>query len=1082
MPHRSPRALLGACALFVCSPLALAQELPSSFYVEELISPGARITEFHIDERGTVWYALKTGQIHTYDAQGTQSTTPIVDIGEEVANFLDHGLQSFVLDPDFDDNGYIYLYYIVDWHHAQFFGTPNYDPLVDEYFHDTVGRVARYTVLDPDDPLSLADPASRLVLLGESIDDGIPICSGSHGLGTIQFGLDGSLLLSAGDAWTLGSLTSDSCFEDGIIGPKEDVLFYTAQLPDSPNGKLMRLDPATGAGLPDNPFYDPLEPMAPRSRVYALGLRNPYGFDVRPDDDHDHNHGDHDSGPGSIYIGDVGPHNWEELNVCTEAGQNFGWPAFLGMDTDVYFTFQLHENLDAPNPLFGQWIPGVGQCGSPYFLFQDLILQDTLNAPFWPNPCDPAQAIPSSIPTFVHRRPAVAWAHHDEFPEPTAYVPTYGPGGEATTALLGTSGSPVVGDSFSGNCSVGGHWFRGEGFPSIYEDVFFFADYGERWLSVMRFDENDQLQSVEPFGSEFIAILAMRSQDGVDGLYYLDYLGPGGTSSIKRILFSGNNPPSAVIAADTQSGDSPLRVQFSAAGSSDPEGDPVTLAWDFGDGTPASPVDAFQEAWHVYPSEDISNQGHIISILDWLSPPTPMGTGSQDPAVIVDGVYPPQGSDQPSAQFDTAHYDGQGQPDKGNLDYTGMTLTQPRELVGLTWQQGQVFGDQGGWLEAVRVQVRDPDTGVWSYVPGTVTPPYVAPGASFQTYQIAIDPVVADAIRIGGPPGGTDQFMSTAELRVFASPLVPQGAQAFTASLTVTDTFGGQDVDNYLVTVDNHPPVVSITSPAQGQTYVAGQAFDLPLTALVSDPDQSLAELSCVWDVSLIHDNHQHPEPLVSSCDGTVTINPHGELLGDSVYWRATLRVTDPFGLTTEATHWLLPAQDCDLSGTDDALEIAQGLLVDADRNGVPDVCELDCNANGLNDAAELVIGTGTDLNASGRLDQCEPVLADPSPGTLDAVNTLDMSGGVPNTLYIVLAGTQPGAVPLPTCTGLQSISVGIADWFVLGVNATDGNGDSSFGLFLPSGIFLLQAWFQNVAPSACEVSSMAQFTWPSAG
>ena len=101
---------------------------------------------------------------------------------------------------------------------------------------------------------------------------------------------------------------------DGAAYGRVDPRAYRVQDLDNLSGKMLRIDPLTGLGLSDNPFYDN-DPASNRSKVYSYGLRNPFRFAIHPT-------------TGEPYIGDVGWTNWEEVN--TGRGANFGWPHYEG--------------------------------------------------------------------------------------------------------------------------------------------------------------------------------------------------------------------------------------------------------------------------------------------------------------------------------------------------------------------------------------------------------------------------------------------------------------------------------------------------------------------------------------------------------------------------------------------------------------------------------------------------------------------------------------------------------------------------------------------------------------------------------
>lgn len=560
----------------------LRGQLPTDFYEELWDDDFDRVTGVVFDPsgRGFVWE--RNGLVHRLDLNGERLPVPLLDIREEVADWWDMGMVGFALDPDFETNGHFYLLYSVDRHHLLNFGTPTYDPSLTITNEATIGRITRYTA-DPLTDFTTLKPDSRLVLVGQTLSDGFPVLFKTHGPGALVFGTDGTLLASCGDMGfpddnDLGSNHNtyyEQALEDGILQPKENIGAFRAQLIDNLNGKIIRIDPQTGAGLPSNPFYDPAAPKAARSRIWALGLRNPFKFLHKPDTG---SHFPGDGDPGTFLVADVGANEWEEVNVLNGPGQNFGWPLYEGPDPNPGFFDEPIANLDAPNPLSG--------CEPAFFFFRHLLQPDQLTPPPALNPCDETQEIPASIPTFVHRRPAVAYRNRGEEPNPEVLIPRYDQDGQAVALSITNPDSGVEGDPFEGIASITGMYVQGAQLPLAYQDRYLHLDF-QGWLKWLDFDESLELVRVEPFFelAENIVAIAEHPLDGC--WYWVDIR----AKELRRICYGGIPGPVPVINASTQFGPAPLTVEFSGANSTTATEYPLDFFWEFGDGATSTEME-----------------------------------------------------------------------------------------------------------------------------------------------------------------------------------------------------------------------------------------------------------------------------------------------------------------------------------------------------------------------------------------------------------------------------------------------------------------------------------------------------------
>ena len=132
----------------------------------------------------------------------------------------------------------------------------------------------------------------------ETVLAGIPV-NVNHNGGRIQFGPDRLLYVATGDAG------------DGQL----------AQSTSSMAGKILRVDPVTGAAAPGNPF---------NNRTWSYGHRNVQGLSW--------------DGDNRMLATEFGQNKLDELNVI-EAGGNYGWP---------------DEDGDGPGPLkepLTSWTP-----------------------------------------------------------------------------------------------------------------------------------------------------------------------------------------------------------------------------------------------------------------------------------------------------------------------------------------------------------------------------------------------------------------------------------------------------------------------------------------------------------------------------------------------------------------------------------------------------------------------------------------------------------------------------------------------------------------------------------------------------
>ncbi|ADI06120.1 putative glycosyl hydrolase [Streptomyces bingchenggensis BCW-1] len=455
----------------------------------------------------------------------------------DVYSHDEEGLQGIGVDPDFTDNRFIYLYY------APPLNTPAGDApetgtAADFEPFNGVNRLSRF-VLKTDGTL---DTASEKKILDVSATRGL--CC--HVGGDIDFDAAGNLYLSTGD--DTNPFQSDGYTpidERADRNPGFDAQRSAGNTNDL-RGKILRIKvEADGSySIPEGNLFKPGTDKT-RPEIYAMGFRNPFRFSV-------------DKKTGILYVGDYGPDAGAADPGRGPAGQvefarvtgpgNFGWPYCTGAN-DAYVDFDFATRTSG----------AAFDCSAP---------KNTSPHNTGLTDLPPAQS---------------AW-----IPYNGGSVPEFGDGSESPM------GGPVYHYDAALDSPVK--------FPEAYDGDFFAGEFGRRWIKRISSDADGTVQSINDIPWTGTQVMDMAF--GPDGaLYVLDYgtawFGGDEHSALYRIEnATDGHSPSSQAAADRTSGQAPMKVQFSSAGTTDQDGDKLTYSWDFGDGatsTAANPAHKYSK-------------------------------------------------------------------------------------------------------------------------------------------------------------------------------------------------------------------------------------------------------------------------------------------------------------------------------------------------------------------------------------------------------------------------------------------------------------------------------------------------------
>ena len=554
------KATLARVAAALCAPLALPAVAPAQDF-----PPASRFQKVTLNDRpgepmslavlpdGRVLHSARTGEIRIHNPR-TGLNTMAADMRKSPAGLYQHdeeGVQGIALDPRFRKNRWVYVYYSPEQ------STPSDQPRTginegDAPFNlDTAEdreRLARFRGVIRLSRFKFRGRRLRLKTEQKIID--VPVSRGicCHVGGKIDFDSRGLLYLSTGDDTNpFESEGYAPIDERSNRNPAFDAQRTSANTNDL-RGKILRIRVKKNGGyrIPRGNLFKP-GTRRTRPEIYAMGFRNPFRMSV-------------DRKSDNIYVGDYSP----DAQAADPARGPRGTGRWMLVDRPANY-------------------------GWPYCMTRDLPYQDYDFATKQTGPAFDCRRPVNTSPNNTGRRvlpritqPDVYYSYPDnDFGLFPALLEDRDGDG------IGPMGGPAYDYKPLSRSRV--KW------PRVFEGHPLFYEWTRDYIKVFELNRRNggrlrAIHNLFPGGPNgIIEDNPMDVAFGRNGaLYTLEY-GDGffletPEAQLARIDFvrRGEFTPIPAITADrTGALNPPLTVNFSSAGTRDPDGDALAYAWDF---------------------------------------------------------------------------------------------------------------------------------------------------------------------------------------------------------------------------------------------------------------------------------------------------------------------------------------------------------------------------------------------------------------------------------------------------------------------------------------------------------------------